>query len=187
MSTPGRIGVRIVLSLVLIACQLCAGELFTTAIRSNSEGRLSCLLKFVRWPSDTRPGPFIVGIAGSDSDEVLLREVLEGQRLLGRPVQFRAVHRIDEMRRCHLLYLGRTLGPRMREILPQLAGSGVLTVAAIPGFGAMGGMVELSGKESLGSSKGIVLNAEAGRRSGFSFGAGLLAVVDIARTQGSGD
>jgi hypothetical protein len=179
--------VRIVLSIVLIACQVCAGGLLATSTRSTGEERFSSLLKFVRWPSDTRPGPFLVGIAGTDSDEIVVREVLSGRMMLGRPVQIRMVQRIEDMKRCHLLYLGRTLGARLREILPQLAGGGVLTVAALPGFGAMGGMVELTGANSIGSSKGVVLNAEAAQRSGFSFGSGLLAVVAVARTQGLGD
>lgn len=151
---------------------------------ANGAARLYCLLKFMRWPGEPRQGPFLIGIAGSDPDEMLVREGLSRRILIGRPVHFREVSRLGEMKRCHMVYVGRSWGPRVRELLPQLEGSGVLTVAAIPGFGQMGGMVELTGAAQRAGGKGIVLNAEAARRSGFSFSAGLLGIVSIARTQG---
>jgi len=153
------------------------------AVEGKCAARLYCLMKFMRWPGEPLQGPFLIGIAGADMDEGLVREALEGHVLMGRPVQFRYVTRVEEMKRCQMVFVGRTLESRARELLAQLEGTGVLTVASIRGFGQMGGMVELSSGPPR-AGKGIVLNAQAARRSGFTFRAELLAVVSIARTQG---
>lgn len=136
------------------------------------------LATFVVWPAQSKPaGPLQACFAGADPAEEQFRRVLEsGPLVSARPMVYRRVYQLPEMRRCHLLFLGRSLGGQIGAILPALRGAAVLTVGAIDGFARMGGMVELI-PEPL--TRPLQLNAGAARREGLTFRAPLLRVSTL--------
>lgn len=172
---------RVVLTLAMGA-SVCGGEALPVA-RAWEGGDLTYrLARFVQW-SEQGPsaGVFVVGIVGEDALAGPFKERLEHLRIAGRLVQVRSVAAPEEMRRCQMLFVGSTAGGQVRTILQRLEGAQVLTVSAIPGFGQMGGMVELVLTEPW--RRPVVLNTEVARRNGIRFHAGLLPVANLTHTQ----
>jgi hypothetical protein len=140
------------------------------------------LARFVQWPLERGPEePFVVGLAGFDPMFAQLRLSLEGRRLRGRPVVVRPAANWQQMRRSHVLFVGLSERAHVRAILAMLHGANVLTVSAIPGFGQMGGMVEIIGTDS--PRRPLALNPIAVKRSGLMLSPSLLTVVSLTRTE----
>ncbi|MCZ2149731.1 MAG: YfiR family protein [Bryobacterales bacterium] len=136
------------------------------------------IARLVEWPNSPPQPAFVISIAGSDPDEPGLRLFLSPEDAPTVPIEIRHVSSLSEMRRSRIVFLGRSLGSNMKTVLHGLEGSGVLTVSPLPGFGEMGGMVELSQPEA----RPLILNADAARRGGFHFHVSLLGVARLARS-----
>lgn len=140
------------------------------------------LAKFVQWPLERGADePFVVGLIGFDPLFPELRASLEGRRLHGRPVAVRPVVTWEQMRHSHVLFVGVSERSNVRHILAGTRGANILTVSAIPGFGQMGGMVEMSCARI--PQRPLALNPTAVRRSGLMLSPSLLAVVSLTRTE----
>jgi hypothetical protein len=137
------------------------------------------IARFVEWPNPSSRPPFVIAVAGSDPDEPELCQFSSTEGPQPVLVAVRRVSLLSEMRRSRILFLGRSLGANMKTILHGLDGSGVLTVSSIPGFGEMGGMVEVSNQPE---GPPLILNADAARRGGFRFHVGLLSVARLAHS-----
>jgi hypothetical protein len=125
--------------------------------------------------------PFLVGLVGFDPMFAGLRAGMDGRILRGRTVVVRPAANPHEMRRCHVLFVGVSERARVREILAVLHGARVLTVSAIPGFGQMGGMVEILATDSL--RRPLELNPAAVKRSGLMLSPSLFTVVRLTRSE----
>ncbi len=137
------------------------------------------IARFVEWPHSPPKSAFVIAVAGSDPDEPGLCLLFSPKGAPAVPIEVRHVSSLSEMRRSRIVFLGRSLGSNMRTILHDLEGSGVLTVSPLPGFGEMGGMVELSSQPE---GRPLILNADAARHGGFHFHVSLLSVARLARS-----
>ena len=92
------------------------------------------LLKFgeyVEWPPKALPAPgapFVIGILGEDPFGDLLDEVVQRRQVQGRPVEVRRIHKVDQVRGVHILYVGSIEEGRWNQILEEVRGRGILTV-----------------------------------------------------------
>jgi hypothetical protein len=157
-------------------------------VRGSEHGRLlHRLAMFVHWPAEAqrRADLLVVGLAGSDPLERVVSEWGEGTLPDGRRVTFRRVQRVAEMRQCHVLFIGRSLTRQVPAILLSLDNATVLTVGAIPGFGHMGGMVELPDRPE--ARRRFHLNPLAARRAGLAFHVGLLTVSTVVHPLGEAE
>jgi len=157
-------------------------------VQASDHGRLlHRLASFVHWPAEAqrRTDLLIVGLAGSDPLERMVSGWGEGTLPDGRRVTFRRVQRPAEMRQCHVLFIGRSLTRQVPAILTSLESATVLTVGAIPGFGHMGGMVELPDRPE--ARRRFHLNPLAARRAGLTFHVGLLTVSTVVHSLGEGE
>lgn len=138
---------------------------------------LTQLLHFIQWPGGAASGErLIVGLAGYGEQPA--PEVY--RKAASRPVEFRAVSTAAQMRECHVVLFGLLSGSRMETLLEALHGQPVLTIAAIPGFARMGGMVELP---ALTEGHRLTVNLMAARRSGFRIHPGLVGVAEFLRRE----
>lgn len=115
----------------------------TTAAESLSESEVKAAFllnftRFVEWPT-TRGAdrPFHLCIWGEDPFGQVLDQIVQGERVSGRPIAIRRIHAWPEP--CDLLFLN---GPdhQVAEILKN-TGPGVLTISDAPGFLRLGGII----------------------------------------------
>jgi len=101
------------------------------------------LASFVRWPaSDRRAGDFRFCVAGRSDVAAVLRDLVRGERVAGRPLEVVTLtaDQQDRARTCHVLFLGR--GPETaRALISAAAREPVLTVGDRNG-GTRGGVID---------------------------------------------
>jgi len=130
------------------------------------------LTQFIEWPGAAgHHQRLIVGIVGYAEPPQIPPDPIQSRRL-----EFRPVSLISQMRECHVVLFGRVAPIQVDAFLQALRTEPVLTVAAIPGFARMGGMVEFTG---LAQGRKFLLNLVAARRSGFRIHPGLMSVADF--------
>lgn len=130
------------------------------------------LAQFIQWPgAAVHNQHLIVGIVGYA--EPPQSPPAPGQ---SRRLEFRPVSLISQMRECHVVLFGRVAAMQVEAYLQALRAEPVLTVAAMPGFARMGGMVEFTG---LPNGRKLLVNLVAARRSGFRLHPGLMSVADF--------
>jgi hypothetical protein len=99
------------------------------------------VLKFVEWPVEVLPPQHavVVGIAGRcDARPSFLS--LEAESVQGHPIRIESVADSAAAARCQVVVV---CDERILLPLDELAAASVLTVSALPGFAARGGMIEL--------------------------------------------
>lgn len=99
--------------------------------------------KFVRWPSGafTGPGaPLRICAYGRVSMSGAL-ETLNDKKAQGHQVRVERRKRGEALGSCHVIYVGDSERRYLSPLLRSLTGRPALTVSAIPGFAAGGGMI----------------------------------------------
>jgi Fe-S cluster assembly iron-binding protein IscA len=86
--------------------------------------------KFVEWPTNdfaSTNAPLVIGIYGENPFGNDLAEVVRDEFINGHPVVARTVS-LDELKRCHILFIARSEQKNIDEVLKSLDGARVLTV-----------------------------------------------------------
>lgn len=102
--------------------------------------------QFTAWPANAfaeAQSPLIIGVLGEDLFGPYLSETVRGEKVDARPLAVQHFRRAGEIRNCHVLFISRSEGDRLDQILSSLQGRNILTVSDIPGFTSRGGMIEL--------------------------------------------
>lgn len=140
-----RICTAVLLALVCVFF----GRLRLTAMEGGREhtlkaGFLINFGQFTTWPRGSFPSdksPFVIGIIGPDPFGEILDAVVRGVNVGGRPIEIRRISSSEDVRGCHLLFVG-ALQPRdLRRIVESASALPVLTVGDGDAFLAAGGMV----------------------------------------------
>lgn len=101
---------------------------------------------FIEWPESAFSSPndpLVIGIVGEDPFGAFLKEAVEGETYHGRPIQIDHYRSPREIRRCHILFVGRSETGRVGAILGAVAGKSVVTVGETEDFLERGGMIAL--------------------------------------------
>jgi len=101
-------------------------------------------VQFSGWPPEafTSPDePFVVGVLGDDPFGQHLDEAVAGEELNGHPMIVRRFQRVEDIDRCHLLYIAGNETRRLGQIMPALVGRPILTVGETEGFWRAAGMI----------------------------------------------
>ena len=136
--------------------------------------------QFVEWPADTFPEartPFVIGILGTDPFKGALQTVVRNETVRDRPVVMRRYDRVEQVSRCHILFIGASEARRLPQILTALRGRPVLTVSELDDFARQGGMIRFvteSGRVRLR------INNDAARAAGLMISTKLLRVAEVA-------
>ena len=140
--------------------------------------------KFVEWPNDPseRPNtPISVCILGKDPFGPTIEEAVRGKTAAGRPLSITRAARLQELRRCHILFISSSEQKQVGKILADLTNAeGVLTVGETEGFTEMGGMINLTTDEN---RIRFEINAEAAGRHGLKISSRLLQLVRVIRNR----
>ncbi|MGA3170188.1 MAG: YfiR family protein [Chthoniobacteraceae bacterium] len=122
--------------------------------------------KFVDWPAHkfTEPdSPLVIGIVGTDPFGGLLEEAAEDKRINERTVTVVHIESMQELRKCHILYVSRSEDDRLGSILSEVHGDNVLTVGDSERFIARGGMINFV---TVGNAVRFQINDAAARHAG---------------------
>jgi preprotein translocase subunit Sec61beta len=100
--------------------------------------------QFAEWPAEAFPegnSPIIIGILGEDPFGSYLDEVVQGEGVNGHPLIIKRFNRSSEINNCHILFIHRSLVPKLQYVLKNLKGKNILTVSDGNNFTKQGGMV----------------------------------------------
>lgn len=148
----GALGV----ALLSLACAVLAPRSIAQAVPlTESQAKAAFVLnfaRFVEWPAAsfaTRETPVAACVLGRDGVAAAL-QALDGRPVQGRVLKARRAASADELRDCHVVFLGETDERRLVPQLRALAGRAVLTVGDAERFIDVGGAIGLvAGEERL--------------------------------------
>jgi hypothetical protein len=143
--------------------------------------------KFISWPAEAFAGPsspVVIGVLGQDPFGAWLDEIVQGERVNGRDITIRRLGIRESARDCHILFISESERRRLAEILEELDGASVLTVADMSEFTSAGGVIRLT-KEDF--RIGLEVNLAAADRAKLRISSRLLSlarIVQAPRTAG---
>src|SRR5688500_9392041 len=100
--------------------------------------------KFVDWPPDAFAGeraPLTICVFGEDPFGSTLDAVVQGERVGERSLLVQRPDSVDDLKECHVLFVCRSEKDRLGEVMAEVEGKPVLTVADMDGFLRAGGVI----------------------------------------------
>lgn len=103
------------------------------------------IAKFIEWPAQPNhaSSQLTFVILGEGDLAGVMVALLSTKSINGREVFVRCVRRVEDVKDGQILFIAASEQERIPQVLEAVRGHSVLTVADVPGFAAMGGMVEL--------------------------------------------
>jgi len=147
---------------------------------------LSNFAQFIQWPNQAFPDretPFTMCVTG-DPFEGVLEKTIEGETLNGRRILVRRVTPSDNLRGCHLIYIGRLESRRSAEVITAAdhifaaEGIPILTVGDAEDFISIGGIIRFI---EVGDRVRFEINPDAAERVSLRVSSRLLRLADIVR------
>ena len=121
--------------------------------------------KFVEWPPEALAAgdPVVVAVVGEDPFGRALERVFQGKTVQEHPVVIRRFEHLDDVQRCHVLFVAAPESGRTAAILKLLGAQPVLTVGDGDDFVRRGGIIAF-GME--GNKVRFQINLDAAERVG---------------------
>jgi hypothetical protein len=135
--------------------------------------------QFVDWPASAFPNsqtPLVIGILGQDPFGSYLDETVRGETVHDRPLVVRRYRSVEEITTCHILFISRREGRRLKGILDSLRGRSVLTVSDADHFATHGGMIRFVTDHKRIRFR---INLEAARAASLTLSSKLLRPAEI--------
>ena len=150
---------------------------------SESEAALIVKIgKFVRWPQAafaTSPEVLQLCILGAAAGDETI-DALNGEKLQDRVIAVSHLSGVAQSSGCQIIFISRSEGERLSQVLSFVAHSPMLTVSDLAEFVAHGGMI---GFTAANGKTGFEINRTASSRAGLTIGAQLMQIA-AAGTQG---
>lgn len=138
---------------------------------------------FVEWPAgaftDAR-APLVIGVLGDDPFGKFLDEVVAGEKVQEHALSVRRFRRVEDIDRCHVLFISQSEKERLGEIFAQLRGRSILIVGDTEGFTLQGGMVRFITEKN---KVRLRINLEEAKAAGLTLSSKLLRPAEIVSTQ----
>src|SRR6187551_312193 len=77
-------------------------------------------ITFTEWPEEafsTPASPYVIGVLGDDPFGRALDEIVNGERIKGRPLVVRRVDQVGDARRCHILFISNSESRRVNDVI----------------------------------------------------------------------
>jgi hypothetical protein len=139
--------------------------------------------RFVEWPpqSFSAPNePFVIGILGSDPFGARLDEAVHGEQIDQHPLVVRRFRNLGEIGDCRILYIDRSEGAQLQQILAALDHRRTLTVSDLDGSSQRGVMIQFTTENN---RIRLRINVESARASGLTISSKLLRSAEIVGTR----
>ena len=155
-----------------------------TPAQSSPEYQLKAVFlfnfaQFVEWPGSAFPEPDTplgICILGQDPFGGYLDETVRGETVANHPLAVRRYRTVDEIKGCHILFVGRQEQGHFGQILDSLKGRSVLTVGDVEGFARRGGMIRFVTDHN---RIRLRINLEAARAANLTLSSKLLRPAQI--------
>ncbi len=146
-------------------------------------GYLFNFAKFIEWPTEAAKPPerpFVVGVIDDGEALPILRSLLEGKQVNGRPVAVRALAIGDLDSDVQILLVTRASGKTPEEVRAALGDARTLLVGETDLFAERGGMVGFVREDD---AIRLTLNLERTAEAGLKVSAKLASVARVVRAQ----
>ena len=139
------------------------------------------LPKYVEWPAERFPSPqspILLGILGDDNFGDDFKSMVEGKTIDGRKLFLKHLSPGEDVKSLHLLFIAASERKRIAQTLDKLRESSVLTVGETDDFAQIGGMVQLTMKDSRIRPQ---VNLDAAERAHLKISSRLLTISDVLK------
>ncbi len=128
---------------------LASGHAFAQPARPSREFQIKAAFlynfaQFVSWPPESfesAESPLVIAVLGSDPFGWFLDDLVQGERANGRPLVVRRFRTVEELGRCHVLFVSGSEGRHLERIVERLHGESVLTVCDWEDYARHGAIV----------------------------------------------
>jgi hypothetical protein len=138
--------------------------------------------QFVDWPESAFQGPkdsLVVGILGDDPFDDFMDDVVKGESVRDHPIVVKRFKRIEDIKECHVLFIGANEASRLNGMLASLKDRKILTVGESRDFLAHGGMIRFVEEDGKVRFK---INLDAVQEADLSVSSKLLKVAQVSMT-----
>jgi hypothetical protein len=135
--------------------------------------------QFVEWPPSAFPDtqtPFVIGILGVSPFDAYLDEAVRDETRQNHPVVIQRYRHVEEIERCHILFISQTEIERLEQIFASLQGRSILTVSDAIGFARRGGMIRFVTEKN---KIRLRINMEAAKAANLTITSKLLRLAQI--------
>lgn len=135
--------------------------------------------QFVKWPSDSftsADAPFYIGILGDDPFGVALEDTIQGETINNHKLRVVRGQNFDDLKDCQLIFICKSEGDHMAEILTKLDSKPILTVSDIGSFAQNGGIIDFYLQ---GGKVRFEINPDSAQRRGLKISSQLLTLGKI--------
>jgi hypothetical protein len=94
--------------------------------------------KFIEWKTISADNEFVIGIIGASPIYDPLAEVIKTETVDGKKIIIKQFNKAADISDCHILFISRSAGDALEDILAKTAGKGMLIVSEQDGY-AKGG------------------------------------------------
>ncbi len=141
-------------------------------------------VKYVEWPAQRfsdKSAPVVIGVFGHDPFGEILDRTLEGKKHGDRSFEILRLKDLEELGRCHILFLPEQEKGQEKRVLQATAGRGVLLVGEFEGFAAHGGAINFYIEEE--KHIRFEINPEAAKDEGLTISSNLLKLARIVKDE----
>jgi YfiR/HmsC-like len=142
--------------------------------------------KLVEWPASAfaQPdSPIVIGIVGTDPFGPIIDKVLEGKKVNGHSFLIKRLKPTADVKECHILFIGSSLGSHVADTIRLTKGTPVLTISEIPGFADHGGIIHLSLEQN---KVRFEVNVDAAKEADLNISSRLLVLAKVIQQAGDG-
>jgi hypothetical protein len=135
--------------------------------------------QFVEWPPAVFAGansPIVIGVLGEDPFGAYLDETVRGEKVDNRPLEVQRYRRVDDIKTCHVLFISRSEGNRLEQILVSLKDRSLLIVGDGDDFVQRGGMIRLATAQN---RIRLIINVEAAKAANLTISSKLLRSAEV--------
>ena len=139
--------------------------------------------QFTEWPSNAfsaADSPIVIGTLGTNPFGDFLRETVSTETVHGRKLVVEHYQKVEEIKNCHILYMGQSEADRLEHDLNVLKGRPVLTVSEIDNAAYRGAMVRLLTEKN---KVRLRINLDEVRAAGLTLSSKLLRVAEVVHSE----
>lgn len=139
-------------------------------------------INFIEWPARawrTTGNTIVIGVFG-ESPILEALNSLPSKKIQGRYIKIKHIKNLQDLKSCHIVFIGTVKKPSMKNILDHLKGACVLTISDTKEFARMGGMINFFlDKEKIR----FEMNPDAAKEAELKISSKILRLAKIVRTQ----
>jgi hypothetical protein len=135
--------------------------------------------QFVEWPASAfadASSPIVIGVLGEDPFGAYLDETVRGEKVDNRPLEVQRYRRVDAIKVCHILFISRSEGSQLEQILASLKARSLLVVGDSDDFARRGGMIRLA---TVQNKIRLIINVEAAKTASLTISSKLLRSAEL--------